>query len=496
MVNFKKMLLSSAAGGDSYWMATFHYFGENHWPGNAQEIDGQVVTGGNFQDRNYVASLDAQTGDCNFTFATKGRYRFDEAEADLGYAPPSSALYDPYNDVYAISGFYDGSTTGTNISGRTVQMVIYDRNSSTSASQLNRTWGKNYQDGGATADSFSFNSVGDLITGGIGVHQNRMAAWAILYDQSNTGYGAAYTPTKGCYLINTNTSFSCRMGWLYLNSSEELIFVGNHNKPGGYLQFGVAKVSGSTWNTLDFNKGYTYGNGSDDVYAVSYNKTLDHVAILHKIDVDSSYSGVTLVDCSDGSVTNSFRINNVGGTSGLVLGRVIALDSQWNVYVGWQNINAGSLTSNEHPFMKINNANNTSPSMEWLHSFKNAVAGNAQLEYCHINENDTPILTFASRNNGSGTNNAHYVMKMPPDGSAASTSGTLYFLVRVYDKTSSAAGSSVSFTNKSSNLTTATGSVSLNVNYPDDISFSNSSGLSELEDYHSSNGSSYETPIT
>jgi len=480
MFGFTPFMMASA-GGESYWMASFNYSGQNISAGNVQEIDGQVVAGGNFQDRNYVASLNAATGDLNFTFATKGRYRFQSGEdSDLGRATPQSALYDPDNDVYAISGFYDGSTTGTNIDGQTVQMVIYDRDVSTSASQLNRTWGKNYQSGGATADSFSFNSAGDLITGGLTRYAGGPVAQVLLYDQSNTGYGAAYTPTKAVYLRNTNTGFSCNHGWVYLNSNEELIMVGNHNKSNGYMQYGVAKISGSTWNTVDFNKAYTFGNGSDTVFAVAYNKTLDHVAIIHQIDTIGAYSGVTLVDCSDGSVTNCFTINSP--VSGFALPRVIALDSQWNLYVGWVDF-----SSNEAPFMKINNANTTSRSMEWLLGLDNSVSGSTELEYCHINENDTPILSFNGRNAGSGTKSAAYVMKMPPDGSAGSTGGTLYLQTNVYDRTAS---SSVSFTTKSPSV--PGGYVTLVNNYPDNLSFSNSAGIAELEDWETN---SYKTSI-
>lgn len=482
MLNFTKVMMASA-GEESYWMASFHRSGQSIEAGSVQEINGKIVAGGYFQQRNYVAGLNASTGDLDFTFASKGRKTFvSSGDSALGRVGFATALYDPVHDVYAICGFYDGSTTGTNIDGQTVQFIIYDRDTSTSASQLNRTWGKDYYSGGATIDSFSFDSAGDLITGGLSNFGNGEVAMALLYDQSNTGYGAAYTPTKSIYLKNTTNNFHCYYGWVYLNSNEELIMVGGHNKSNGYTQYGVAKISGSTWNTLDFNKAYTFGNGNDNVYDVAYNEALDHVAILHNIDVDGNYMGVTLVDCSDGSVTNSFKVN--GPYAGFNIGDVIALDSQWNVYIALQNFNF-----NEIPLLKINNANTTSRSMEWLLGLDNSVGGSTKVKYIHINENDVPIISFQGRNAGSGSLPAAYVLKMPSDGSAGSTSGTTYLQTTIYDRTA-ASGVNVSFTTKSPS--TVTGSISLNSGFPDNLSNSNTSGIDELEDWEAN---SYETPV-
>lgn len=475
MVNFKKVMMAAPSGGDSYWLSTFYRSGENIFMGNAKEYsDGQVVVGGNYQSRNFVVSLNASTGSDNFSFSAGARSGFYSAESsDLGYAPPQSALYDPVQDVYAIGGFSPGGVTGSNVSGQSVAMVIYDRNVSTTASQLNRTWGKDYQDGGATADGFNFNSVGDLITSGLGRYGGGDVSFSILYDQSDTGYGAAYTPTRSCYLANSNTAYACRHAFTYLNSSEELIMVGNHMRSNGYLDFGVAKISGATWNTLDYNKAYQLGNGNDKVEAVSYNPTLDHVAILHRYDSGSGYTAVTLVDCSDGSVTNSFNITNIGNTGAFILGRVIALDSQYNVYIGCQSLSSSTFGANEHPFLKIKNADTTSRSLEWMIGF-NGVSNDTVLEYCHINSLDTPIVTYNTKSASSGTKDAGYVLKMNPDGSIA---GNTYLNTQFIDRTSS--GVSISTLSP----TTVTGNITLNNNYPDNLSFQNTSGATETSSW-------------
>lgn len=485
MVTWKKLAMGAAGaagGGDTSWIANFAASGEIVYPSKVYETsDGEIIASGNFNNKAYIVNMDGSDGSVNWSFASKGRHEFNEITAgDVGRIKPTVALYNDVNDHYLVHGYFRGSVTGSNIDGDSIHFYMYDRNTSTTETQLNRTYGRNYFDAEVTANSAFIDSSGRLYSGGV-VDHTIARQYIIRYDDDNTGYGDAYTPDARCYLQNaSNSNWALYSSAIYQRSNGDVLSIGNTLRASaGWKDAFLCKLPAGL-GSLDYARMYRFGNGNDEVLASCYNETLDIVGIVHIVDVEGAYSGLTILDASDGDILAYRTIRGTYGSGQDPSFKCIAIDDNYNAYIGAYGTNATGFGGSSlcNMIMKFSSVNNTNIALEWLVECK---GGTNQAEVLDItlNSNGTPIISMATKQSGQ-TRNSGYVLKADPDANFASTSGSTYLNITFKDFTSTAtANVSYDTSVTPSNVDASGTNISRTTNYPDQLSFSNSAGASE-----------------
>lgn len=475
-------MLAAAGTSDSYWLANFGYNGEIVYAAKVYETsDGEIIASGNFNNKAYIVNMDGSDGSINWSFASRGRHEFREVNAnDVGRLKPTVALYNEANDEYIAHGYMPGSVTGTNINGESIHFYMYDRNTSTTATQLNRTYGRNYYGADVTSNSAFIDSSGRLYSGG-NVDHTVARQYIIRYDDDNTGYGAGYTPDARCYIQNqSNNAWELKSSGIYQRSNGDVLSIGQTLRTSsGWKDPFMVKLP-SDLSSMDYARMYQFGNGNDEVLASCYNATLDIVGVVHVVDAEGTYSGLTILDASNGDILAYRTIKDLYGSGQHPSFKCIAIDDNYNAYIGAYGTNATGFGGSSlcNMLMKFSNVHNTSIDLEWLVECKGSIY-QATVVDIMINANGTPIVSMESKQAGQ-TRTSAYVLKADPDANFASTGGSTYLNFTFKDFTSTGSTNITYDTSITPSNVDANGTnISRTTNYPDQLSFSNSAGLNE-----------------